>query len=207
LAATLTMVTPHYWVASAFAQELGSGLSFGDKTVLVYQNQTGEETHQFVVRIARFRPDIFLEWESYSHQGTIHLRKKAVAEAKKITIGGLFEAGVDMDSKDVMTNWLSARMYRQLLQDGEVKVQLNRHKLRMNLVSEETRQVTVDGVVSNVAVFRIEDNNNGTWIVHKNLENPVLIEYQSPHYHMRLARISTSKSNNLRWIRQLPPVK
>jgi len=193
--------------ARAFPEEDAGSLAFGEKTVLVYENRTGEENYQFVLRLARFRPDIFLEWESYSHQGTIHLRKKAVSEAKKITVGGLFEAGVDIDSKDVMTNWLSDQMFSQLIQDGGVTIWLNKHRIKMKLVGEETRELTVDKTRVDVPVVRIEDNQRGTWIVHKAKGNPVLIEYQTPHYHMRLTRISTSKSNNLRWVRQLPPVK
>ena len=207
LVITLTMAIPQTATTNALFEKNLSSLMFGDKTVLVYENQTGEDHHQFVVRIARFHPDIFLEWESYSHQGTIHLRKKAVADAEKLTVGGLFEAGVDIDSKDVMTNWLSGRMYRELIQDGRANVKLNRHRIRMSLVGEETRQLTVNKLEVEIPVIRIEDDNRGTWIAHKAQENPVLIEYQSPHYHMRLARISTSQSNSLRWVRQLPPVK
>jgi hypothetical protein len=173
----------------------------------VYENQTGSEMHQFVVRIARFQPDILLEWESFNHQGTVHLRKKAVTDAKKLTVGGLFEAGVDMESKDVMTNWLSALLYRELIEGGEAKVQLNRRRIRMKLAGEETRQLVLNKTQVEIPVVRIEDSQNGSWIVHKDPRNPVLIEYQSPHYHMQLKRISTSESNSLRWIRKLPPVK
>jgi len=198
LVITLTAAMPQTWATS---------LTFDEKTILVYENQTGEESHQFVLRIARFQPDIFLEWESLNHQGTIHLRKNAVVDAKKLTVGGLFEAGVDVESKDVMTNWLSVSLYRQLIQFGKANAQLNRHKIKMNLVREETRQLTVDKDQVEVPVVRIEDSQKGFWIVHKDPKNPVVIEYQSQHYHMLLRRISTSKSNNLRWIKKLPPVK
>lgn len=182
-------------------------LAFDARTVLVYENQTGSENHQFVVRIARFQPDILFEWESFNHQGTVHLRKKAVAEAKRLTVGGLFEAGVDIDSKDVMTNWLSTRMYQFLVEAGETEVQLNRKKIRMRLVGEEHRQVVLNKVQIEVPVVRVEDSDRGSWLVYRDPQNPVLIEYQSRHYHMQLKRISTSKSNNLRWIKKLPPVK
>jgi len=182
-------------------------LAFGEKTVLVYENQTKGEKHQFVLRIARFHPDILLEWESYSHQGTIHLRKKAVSEAKKLTVGGLFEAGVDLESKDVMTNWLSTALYQKLIREGKATARFNKHKMQMVVVQEETRLLSLNGDSVEVSVVRVEDNRSGTWIVYKDPNNPVVIEYQSPHYHMRLARISTSKSNNLRWIKKLPPVK
>ena len=207
LVIVLTMAMPSTWAASFQFTRHTSPLKFDEKTVLVYENEAGAERHQFVLRIARFRPDIFLEWESLNHQGTIHLRKKAVAGSKRLTVGGLFEAGVDVDSKNVMTNWFSVELFRQLVQGGEANVHLNKHKIKLRLAGEESRHLIVDGVDAKVPVIRIEDNQKGTWIVNKDPNNPVLIEYQSPHYHMRLKRISTSKSNNLRWIRQLPPVK
>ena len=77
----------------------------------------------------------------------------------------------------------------------------------MNVVAEETRHLTVDKVEMEVPVLRIEDSQQGCWIVNRDPQNPVLIEYQSPHYHMRLQRVSTSKANNFRWIKKLPPVK
>jgi len=184
-----------------------SSLSFGEKTVLVYENQTGAESHQFVLRIARFRPDIVLEWESFNHQGTVHLRKSAVAGAKKFSVGGLFEAGVDIDSKDVMTNWFSVELFNRLVEEGEADVKLNSHKVKMRLVGEESRRLSVDQVPVDVPVIRVEDSQDASWVVNKDPQNPVLIEYTSRHYTMRLTRVSTSKSNNLRWIRKLPPVK
>jgi hypothetical protein len=195
----MTGIVPLVWA--------NNSLTFAAKTVLVYENQTGPESHRFVVRLARFQPDIFLEWESFSHQGTIHLRKKAVADANKLTVGGLFEAGVDVESKDVMTNWLPAGLYSSLIDQGKAKAQLNRRKITMQLVGEGARQLVVNQVEVEVPVLLIEDSQGSSWIVHKDPRNPVLIEYRSQHYHMQLKRISTSESNNLRWIKKLPPVK
>ena len=77
----------------------------------------------------------------------------------------------------------------------------------MTLIGEETRPLVLNKVEIEVPVLRVRDSQDGSWIVHKDPLNPVLIEYQSHHYHMRLKRISTSQSNNLRWIKKLPPVK
>ena len=79
-----------------------------------------------MIRLARYQPDIFLEWESKTQQGTLHLYREAVQEARKFTLTHLFEVGVDVKSKDVMTVWLSREIYRSLMQDGIAKVWLNR---------------------------------------------------------------------------------
>jgi hypothetical protein len=198
LVISLSMATPTLQATS---------LAFGERTILVYENQTREDRHQFVLRIARFRPDIFLEWESLNHQGTIHLRRKAVAESRKMTVGGLFEAGVDMDSKDVMTNWFSMELFQQLIREGSTRIYLNKRSILLYLVEDETRVLTVDSVEVEIPAVRIRDSLNGTWVVHKNARNPVLIEYQTQYYRTLLKRVSTSRSNHLRWIKQLPPVK
>ena len=189
------------------AAATSTDLNFGEKTVLVFENRTGGDDHQFVLRLARFHPDIYLEWESFNHQGTVHLYRKAVSGAKRVTVGGLFEAGLDIESKDTMTNWLPTKVYQQVVEKGEAKVQLNNQNLKLRFVEEGVHVVTVDKVDVEVPVVHLEDDRKGKWIVHRNPQNPVLLEYESAYYQMQLKRVSTSKSNNLRWIKKLPPIK
>ena len=184
-----------------------ANLEFGEKTILVYENRTGGESHQFVLRLARFLLDIYLEWESLNHQGTLHIFEKAVSKAKTFTVGGLFQAGLDLESKDTMTNWLPAKLYQQLLEKGVAKVKLNKQPLSLRFVGEGVHRVTLNKMEVEVPVIELVDDRKGRWIVHRNGQNPVLLEYESPYYHMYLKRISTSGSNNLRWIKSLPPVK
>lgn len=184
-----------------------TNLDFGEKTILVYENKTGGQSHQFVLRLARFLPDIYLEWESLNHQGTLHIYKKAVRDAKTFTVGGLFEAGLDLESKDTMTNWLPAKVYQELLEKGVARVKLNKQPLSLRLVKNGVHLVTLNKVEVEVPVVQLVDDRKGRWIVHRNGQNPVLLEYESPYYHSYLKRISTSRSNNLRWIKSLPPVK
>ena len=188
-------------------QAVGSDLQFGPKTVLVYNRETGGERRQFVLRIARFHPDIFAEWESLSHQGTVHLYAKAVTESQKLTINRLFEAGVDTESKDVMTKWFSQKLYRRLIEEGSVKIQLDKRKLKLRLVGEETYPLTVDGKSMEIPVIRVEDKKNNSWLVYKNSKNPVVAEVSTLFYCEQLRRVSTSSANNLRWVRKLPPIK
>ena len=79
----------------AVAQAESKQIEFGENSILIYIHETEPGDTQFVLRIARFLPDIVLEWESLSHQGTIHLRKKAVEKGKGLTLSGLFDPGVD----------------------------------------------------------------------------------------------------------------
>ncbi|MCZ6877393.1 MAG: riboflavin synthase [Acidobacteria bacterium] len=186
----------------------GSDLALAPNSVLVYQNQTrqGGET-QFVIRVARFQPDIFLEWESTSDQGTLHLYQSAVEEARSFTLTSLFEVGVEMESSDTMTYWLSERMYQELTEDGETQVMLNRSPVKMQLKSEGTYRLTVNKEVEEIPTISIEDDRKGTWTFHKSRQNPLLLEYVTPYFHQRLTTVSIAPTNRLRWIRELPPVK
>lgn len=185
----------------------GTDLVLRPKTVLVYETRSGKEESQFVLRLARYHPDIFLEWESTSHQGTLHLYRKAVTEGKTFSLAGLFQIGVDMISEDTMTTWLSRRMYEDLVSDGEAKVVFNNHPVKLNVTGEGTYALRLNKVPQEISVIFVEDDRKGKWSLHKNPDNPILVEYESPYYRQRLKSVSTNAENRLRWIRKLPPVR
>ncbi len=186
----------------------GGDFALAPNSVLVYQNQNsrGGET-QFVIRVARFQPDIVLEWESTSDQGTLHLFQSAVEEARNFTFTSLFEVGVEMESSDTMTYWLSERMYQELTEDGETQVQVNNSPVKLKVKGEETYRLTVNKEVQEIPTLSIEDDRGGTWFFHKDRENPLLLAYVTPYFHQRLTVVSTAPTNTLRWMRQVPPVK
>ena len=55
----------------------GNGFSFGPHTVLVYGSDSGGMESQLVFRLARYHPDVVMEWESKVNQGT-HPEKSKV---------------------------------------------------------------------------------------------------------------------------------
>lgn len=185
----------------------GHILTLGPNSVLVYQNETGEKTSQFVLRLARYRPDVFLEWESFSSQGTLHLFHEAVREARKFSFAGLFEVGVDMESNDTMTVWLSERMYRDLTEQGVTKIRLNRSPLTMEMQGEGTFDLMINQEVQEIPVIHVRDDRGNRWVFHKDPSNPILVEYSSHYFRRHLKVVSTKPRNNLRWIKKLPPVK
>lgn len=189
-------------------QLLGEDFLLGPKSILVYQNEDRQQKEsQFVLRLARYRPDIFLEWESLSHQGTVHLYRDAIQKAKIFHLSTLFEVGVDMESDDSMTVWLSKKVYEELTQKGSSAIRLNRVPVKMNLREEGTFELTVDKQVIEIPVIHVEDDRKGFWTFYRNPENPILVAYRSTYFSQHLKTVSTSPSNKLRWIHQLPPVK
>jgi len=187
--------------------EAAGPVTIGEKTVLVYRNEVQKERHQFVLRIARFRPDIFLEWESRDHQGTVHIYRKAVAEAKMFTLSSLFEIGVDTEGKKVTTKWLSRKLFRRLLNDGEVELKLNRIEASLRVVGERALTVRLNRKPAELPGIEVEDSRNGRWLFLNDPENPLVMEYSTTHYREVLEAVSTDPKNKLRWIRKLPPVK
>ena len=186
----------------------GEDFLVGEKSILVYQSEDRQQRQsQFVLRLARYRPDIFLEWESLSHQGTLHLYQNAVQEAKVFHLSSLFEVGVDMESGDAMTVWLSGKVYRELTEKGSSKIRLNRLPVTLSLMEEGSFTLTVDKQVVEIPVIHVQDDRKGLWMFYKNPENPLLVAYHSTYFSQHLKTISTASTNKLRWIQQLPPVK
>lgn len=186
----------------------GSEFLIGDKSVLVYQTKSRTQKEvQFVLRVARYRPDLLLEWESLSHQGTIHLHRSAVQTAKIFHLHSFFEIGIDVESDNAMTGWLSADMYKELTEKESFKMKLNRMPVKMTLVGKGVFTLTVDKQVVEVPVIYVEDDRQGLWTFHENPENPILMAYRSIHFDQYLETISNSPDNKLRWIQHLPPIK
>jgi hypothetical protein len=186
----------------------GEDFLVGEKSILVYQSEDRQQRQsQFVLRLARYRPDIFLEWESLSHQGTLHLYQNAVQEAKVFHLSSLFEVGVDMESGDAMTVWLSGKVYRELTEKGSSKIRLNRLPVTLSLMEEGSFTLTVDKQVVEIPVIHVQDDRKGLWMFYKNPKNPLLVAYHSTYFSQHLKTVSTASTNKLRWIQQLPPVK
>ena len=186
----------------------GGDFRVGEKTILVYQSEDRQQTkRQFVLRLARYRPDIFLEWESLSHQGTLHLYRNAVQKAEVFHLSSLFEVGVDMESRDAMAVWLSEKIYQELTEKGSSQIRLNRLPVKMSLTEEGTFELTVDKEVVEIPVIHVQDDRKGSWTFYKNPENPLLVAYRSTYFSQYLKTVSTASTNKLRWIQQLPPVK
>lgn len=185
-----------------------SHLEFGPGTVLVFETQpVTKEPTSFVMRIARFQPDIVLEWETVSYQGTLHLSRAAVRSARKITTGGVFEPGIDAEAEDWTVKWLSRALYEDLIRDGKVKAKLNNIETTFKVTDKGTFDLTLNGQSVTVPVAHVVDGRRGQWTFLDDPENPMALAYQSPYYREALQRVATDQKKALRWIKRLPPVQ
>lgn len=185
----------------------GGSLPEPARTVLIYYSTVANKETPTILRVARFKPDIFVEWETVTHQGTIHLYKGAVQEGRKFVLEGLFDAGVDTESPDAMTIWLSESMYKELKGNGRAKISLNNLPLNMTVVGTGTFDLAVDKQERQISVMTVEDERKNTWVFYDDADNPIMVEYKTPRYRRYLKSISTSSWPGLKWIKQIPPVK
>jgi riboflavin synthase len=186
---------------------LGGSLPQPTETVLIYGNVIADKEAPLIVRVARFKPDIFIEWESVSHQGTIHIFRNAVRDSRSFILESLFEAGVDVESPDATTVWLSERIYKDLSANGEAKIDLNRLPLKMKVTGKGVFTLEVDKESREVAALLVEDERRNQWVFQADPANPILLEFKTPRFRRYLKSVLTSSWPGLRWIKQAPAVR
>ena len=184
-----------------------SSLEMEANTVLIYQNTTAEKTSQMVIRVARYQPDIVMEWETRMDQGTVQLYRKAVGQSLRFTLSGLFQVGVSSVSKDETTVWLSRALYDLLTTGKTQKIYFNRTPLKMTPLRTEDARIVVNGEEMASAVVVLKDDRRGEWAFLDNRENPLLIRYTSPFYVTELSKVVNPEKTSLRWIKKLPPIQ
>jgi hypothetical protein len=174
---------------------------FGLDTVLVWKSQNQGETSELVVRIARFLPDRYIEWENATTQGTIYMAAKAVRNAKVYVNASLFEGGVDTKGKNATTLWLSEQLFRELKAKGRVRVALDSVPCWMTVLGAGLMTVTVNRSLMDLPVIKTADERGGErWFLDVD-QNPLLVKHLFRSYSESLVSITTDKSNTLRWIK------
>lgn len=175
--------------------------TFGRDTVLVWKMQFSEDSSDFVVRIAEFLPDRFLEWENATTQGTIFMPGKAIAGAKVFVNASLFEGGVDTKGKDKTTLWLSQQIFRDLKSRKRIKVQLDSVDGWLTLDGSDSITVEVNRSPMALPTIKVKDERGSDrWFLDSE-DNPMLIRHKVRHYDQVLVSITTDKPNTLRWIK------
>ena len=179
----------------------------GPNSVLIYKSYSGHVEREWILRVARFGPDVVLEWESYANQGTLHLFRNSVLNGTSFSLFGLFEPGVEKESKKVMTVWVSRKIYRELVATGSTRIKMNRFPRKLELLEEDRFQLSLNRRPHEVPVIRAVDDRGAEWVLLKDPDNPVLLEYTERKYRLALISFLTRSQVALRWLRRLPPVK
>lgn len=191
----------------AFCMATAHGLSeaalpkFGQDTVLVWKSQHQEESSELVVRIARFLPDRYIEWENRTTQGTVYMPVKAVREAKVFVHSSLFQGGSDTKGKNVTILWLSERLFRELKSRGKARISLDSIPGWVTVTGAERISVQVNRSPTDLPVVRtVDDRGCERWFLDA-ADNPLMVKLAVRGFVQSLVSITTDKPNTLRWIK------
>jgi hypothetical protein len=174
---------------------------FGRDTVLVWQSENQGDTHKFVVRIAEFRPNRFLEWENETTQGTVFMSQKAVTTGRVLLNSRLFEAGVDTKGRDATTLWLSRKAFSELKENGRVKLAVDAIDCWVSAAGEGTLSVEVNRAPQLLPVLKTRDDRGAERWLLNSVENPLVVRTAVRKYTDTLISITTDRANTLRWIK------
>jgi hypothetical protein len=174
---------------------------FGRDTVLVWKVQIQDDIREFVVRIAEFSPDRFVEWEDATTQGTIFMPSQALTSAKIFVNASLFEGGVDTKGKDKTTLWLSQKIYRDLKEKRRLKLSLDGVDGWFTVEGNDQITVEVNRAPMNLPVMNVKDDRGSLRAFLDIESNPLLVRHTVRTFNQTLASITTDRPNTLRWIK------
>jgi hypothetical protein len=191
-------------VCSSFSRAEGDTLlpTFGQDTVLVWTTHNQDYEAQFVVRIAEFLPDRFLEWESTQTQGTVFMTSADLLTANNY-IGGadLFQSGIDSKGKNATTLWLSKKIFQELKEKKKIKCNLDGIQSTLTYTGNDRLSIEVNKSMKELPVIKVSDGRGSErWFLDSN-ENPLMVKHTIRKYEQTLASITTNRSNTLRWIK------
>jgi hypothetical protein len=175
--------------------------AFGRNTVLVYRNSL-ESNSSVVVRIARFTPDRYVEWEDAITQGTILMLAKAVSDAREFTTWKLFQAGSDTKANNATTIWISRRIFRELKERQKAKFAIDGIETAVTLLGSDKTSIEVNRSECAVAIIKTRDDRGAErWFLDAE-DNPLIVNFLFRSYQEKLTSITTDRPNTLRWIKK-----
>ncbi len=197
----LVLVSPLWAWAASGRPETHPLPAFGRDTVLVWHMQFAEGSADFVVRLAEYLPDRFLEWENSTTQGTIFMPNKAILSAKGFVDAQLFEAGMDTKGTDTTTLWLSQRVYRDLKSKGKAKLLLDSIEGWLTVEGSDEMTIEVNRTPMALPLVKVRDERGSERWFFDFEDNPLLAKHTVRNYCQTLTSITTDKPNTLRWIK------
>jgi hypothetical protein len=175
--------------------------SFGKDTVLVWKLQNQGFLGEFVVRIAEFTPDRFIEWEDENSQGTIFMPGKDLLGAKRFVGANLFSAGMDTRGKGATTLWLSQLIFRELKEKKKAKCSLDGVPGTLSYEGDGEIEIEVNRKPMILPVIKVSDGRSGEqWFLDQE-DNPLMLKHIVRTFTQALTSITTDRRNTLRWIK------
>jgi hypothetical protein len=175
--------------------------AFGRGAVLVWKTQAQTHTSDFVIRIAEFLPDRYMEWEDFQTQGTVFIPSREIQEAKGYESHDLFKSGTESRAKNVTTMWLSRKIYVELKAKKKIKLDLNGVQSSMVLIGSDQFTFEANKYKICMPVIKVKDDQGSErWFLDLE-ENPLLVKHIIGQYLQSLISIATDKPDTLRFIK------
>ena len=175
--------------------------AFGRDTVLVWKAQNKDYSSDFVIRIAEFLPDRFLEWEDGQTQGTLFMSSHDIREAPGYSSSDLFKSGSDARTQNATTMWLSQRVFRDLKAKKKIKINLDGVQGLMTLAGTDQMTMEVNKSKLTLPVVKIKDDRGSErWFLDQE-DNPLMVRHLIRQYDQSLVSITTDRPNTLRFIK------
>jgi hypothetical protein len=175
--------------------------SFGRDTVLVWKIQNPGYMSEFVIRIAEFLPDRFLEWEDGQTQGTLFMSSRDIREAQGYSSSDLFKAGIDARTQNTTTMWLSQKIFQDLKTKNKIKINLDGVQGSVTLVGTDQMPLEVNKSQLSFPVIKVKDDRGSErWFLDQE-DNPLMVRHMIRKYDQRLISITTDRPNTLRFIK------
>ena len=174
---------------------------FGQDTVLVWETKVQNTARKFVVRIARYSPDLIMEWEDALSQGTVFISNRDLLEAKGYLNNDLFQQGMDTRADGATTMWLSRSVFRTLKEKKSAKCKIDRVPGKITYEGDGVISVQVNGSPMTLPVIKVHDDRKAEKWFLDNEENPLLMKYTLRHHNQTLVSITTDRPNTLRWLK------
>jgi hypothetical protein len=198
---TFLMILSFASIGMESADDKSALPAFGRDTVLVWKIQNMEYDASFVVRIAQFLPDRFLEWEDAQTQGTIFMTNQSIVSARGFVNSSLFKSGEDARGRDATTLWLSQRIYRDLKENKKAKCMLDGVAGMLKYNGEDQLVIAVNRSERALPVIKVlDDRGSERWFLDQE-DNPLMLSHRIRKFSQTLTSITTDKSNTLRWIK------
>jgi hypothetical protein len=167
----------------------------------VWKIQNLDYSADFVVRIAQFLPDRYLEWEDELSQGTVFMPGQDIDSAKGFVNSNLFKSGSDTRGSSSTALWLSRRIFRDLKANKKVKCMINGTMGVFTYLGDDTLAVEVNRTSRILPVIKVmDDRKDERWFLDQE-DNPLMLCHRFRKFSQTLTSITTDRSNTLRWIK------
>jgi hypothetical protein len=156
-------------------------------------------TSRCVFRIQAIRPDLRVEWEEDFKLGAFVIPAKVLENSREFLRRNALPNGREEVLKAPVLV-LSRQVFDALSGGGKVVLKL--HHVEGWLKKESARDYEADGL--HVPAIVCQDNLGRTYVFQDSRDFPLLLEFETPHYHERLTRVYTGSDVIFRWFKTSP---